>query len=73
MIDKLKAIKKSTLILIGLLILNITTFALVSSNIKQHYAQVEVVNSSSIDDNHYFKAGVNVLDWSHKLLRYFRK
>ncbi|MDB4161520.1 hypothetical protein N9772_04055 [Bacteroidia bacterium] len=70
--QKLKSIKKSTLIIIALLVLNILTFAAVSSNIKQHYTTTDTI-STAVDDNNYFKTGVSVLDWSYKLLRYFRK
>lgn len=70
--EKLKSIKKSTLIIVALLVLNILTFAAVSTNIKQHYSTVDTI-STTVDGNNYFKAGVSVLDWSYKLLRYFRK
>lgn len=70
--EKLKSIKKSTLIIVALLVLNVVTFAAVSSNIKQHYTTTDTL-STSVDDNNYFKAGVSVLDWSYKLLRYFRR
>lgn len=72
MLDKLKITKKSTRVIFALLILNVLTFAVASSNIKQHYTTAESL-SSLADDNNYFKSGVSVLDWSYKLLRYFRK
>jgi len=70
--EKLKSIKKSTLIIVALVVLNILTFTILSSNIKQHYTTTDTI-STSVDGNSYFKSGVSVLDWSYKLLRYFRK
>jgi hypothetical protein len=70
--EKLKSIKKSTLVIIALLVLNIFTFTVVSSNINQYYTTTETI-STAADGNNYFKTGVSVLDWSYKLLRYFRK
>ncbi len=70
--EKLKSFKKSTLVIIALLVLNIFTFAVVSSNINQYYTTTETI-STTVDSNNYFKTGVSVLDWSYKLLRYFRK
>ncbi len=70
--EKLLSIKKSTLIIVALLILNVVTFVAVSSNIKENYTTTDSI-STTVDDNSYFKAGVSVLDWSYKLLRYFRR
>jgi preprotein translocase subunit SecG len=67
-----KSIKKSTWIILALLFLNVLTFSLVSSNIKHNYPTTDTI-TTSVDDNKYFKAGVNVLDWSYRLLRIFRR
>lgn len=71
MINRLKSIKKSTLVILTLIVLNIVAFTLLSSNIKQNYRTTDTI-STSVENNNYFKAGVNVLDWSYSLLRYFR-
>ncbi|MBT6235741.1 MAG: hypothetical protein HOI49_06605 [Bacteroidetes bacterium] len=52
--------------------MNVLTFSLVSSNIKHNYPTTDTITTSA-DDNNYFKAGVNVLDWSYRLLRIFRR
>jgi len=72
MINRLKSIKKSTLVILTLIVLNIVAFTLLSSNIKQNYRTTDTI-STSVENNNYFKAGVNVLDWSYSLLRYFRR
>ena len=72
MINRLKSIKKSTLVILTLIVLNIVAFTLLSSNIKQNYRTTDAI-STSVENNNYFKAGVNVLDWSYSLLRYFRR
>ncbi|MGB0851238.1 MAG: hypothetical protein ACPGTP_08315 [Bacteroidia bacterium] len=68
----LKSIKKSTIVLMVLLVLNILTFYAVSSRIKHNYPSTDQISTVS-DNNTYFKAGVNVLDWSYTLLKYFRR
>jgi hypothetical protein len=72
MIHRIKSIKKSTLVILALLVLNITAFILLSSDIKHNYRTTDSI-STSVENNNYFKTGVNVLDWSYTLLRYFRR
>ncbi len=72
MIHRIKSIKKSTLVILALLVLNITAFILLSSDIRHNYRTTDTISTSVGNDN-YFKAGVNVLDWSYTLLRYFRR
>ncbi len=72
MIHRIKSIKKSNLVILALLMLNITAFILLSSDIRHNYRTTDTISTSVGNDN-YFKAGVNVLDWSYTLLRYFRR
>jgi hypothetical protein len=72
MIKKLKSIKKSNLVLLVLVLLNVVAFTVVSSGIK-HKTQTTETIASNNDNNTYFKSGVNVLDWSYTLLRYFKR
>ena len=72
MIKKLKSIKKSNLVLLVLVVLNVVAFTAVSSGIK-HKTQITETIASNNDNNTYFKSGVNVLDWSYTLLRYFKR
>ena len=72
MASRFKNIKKSTIVILVLLMLNVVFFYTVSSNIKTQYPTTDVITTVN-DNNTYFKAGVNVLDWSYTLLRYFRK
>jgi hypothetical protein len=72
MLTRIKSIKKSTLVILALLVLNVVTFAILSSDIKQNYRTTDTI-TTSVENNNYFKAGVNVLDWSYTLLRYFRR
>jgi len=72
MLKKPKFIPKSTLVIIALVVLNIIVFLAVSSGINishKHRTTDNIITNA--DDNNYFKAGVNVLDWSYALLRYF--
>jgi len=74
MLKKPKFIPKSTLVIIALVVLNIIVFLAVSSGINishKHRTTDNIITNA--DDNNYFKAGVNVLDWSYALLRYFNK
>lgn len=68
---KLKHIKKSSVIIAVLLFLNVLLFYSLSSKIKTTYPTTDTITTVN-DNNTYFKAGVNVLDWSYRLLRYFR-
>lgn len=72
MIHRIKSIKKSTLVIVTLVVLNILAFTLLSSNIRHNYRTTDTISTSVGNDN-YFKAGVSVLDWSYTLLRYFRR
>ena len=72
MLRRIKSIKKSTLVIMALIVLNVMTFALLSSEIKHNYRTTDTI-TTSVENNNYFKAGVNVLDWSYTLLRYFRR
>ena len=72
MIEKLKAIKKSNLVIIVLVLLNVVAFTVVSSGIKYKSHSIETM-ASNHDNNTYFKSGVNMLDWSYTLLRYFKR
>jgi len=72
MIKRLKSIKKSTLVIVALLLLNIALFSVVSSGIKHNHRSTDTIATNN-DNNTYFKAGINVLDWSYTLLRYFNK
>jgi hypothetical protein len=72
MIKKLKSIKKSNLVLLVLVLLNVVVFTVVFSGIK-HKTQTTETIASNNDNNTYFKSGVNVLDWSYTLLRYFKR
>ncbi len=69
---RLKTISKSTLIIITLLVLNIVVFSAISSGIKHTEEEVAEM-STSTESNTYFKSGVNVLNWSYTLLKYFRQ
>ena len=72
MLKKPKFIPKSTLVIIALVVLNIIVFLAVSSGINishKHRTTDNIITNA--DDNNYFKAGVNVLDWCYALLRYF--
>jgi ABC-type lipoprotein release transport system permease subunit len=74
MLKKPKFIPKSTLVIIALVVLNLIVFLAVSSGINishKHRTTDNIITNA--DDNNYFKAGVNVLDWSYALLRYFNK
>ena len=74
MLKRPKFIPKSTLVIIALVVLNIIVFLAVSSGINishKHRTTDNIITNA--DDNNYFKAGVNVLDWSYALLRYFNK
>jgi hypothetical protein len=74
MLKRPKFIPKSTLVIIALLVLNLIVFLAVSSGINishKHRTTDNIITNA--DDNNYFKAGVNVLDWSYALLRYFNK
>ena len=72
MIKKLKSIKKSNLVLLVLVLLNVVAFTVVSSGIKHKTQTIETIASNN-DNNTYFKSGVNMLDWSYTLLRYFKR
>jgi hypothetical protein len=72
MAQRLKKIKKSTLVILVLLFLNLVLFYTVASNIKAQHPTTDTITTVN-DNNTYFKAGVNVLDWSYTLLRYFRR
>ena len=74
MLKRPKFIPKSTLVIIALVVLNLIVFLAVSSgiNISHKYRTTDNIITNA-DDNNYFKAGVNVLDWSYALLRYFNK
>ena len=74
MLKKPKFIPKSTLVIIALVVLNIIVFLAVSSgiNISHKHRTTDNIITNAYDNN-YFKAGVNVLDWSYALLRYFNK
>jgi len=74
MLKRPKFIPKSTLVIIALVVLNLIAFLAVSSGINishKHRTTDNIITNA--DDNNYFKAGVNVLDWSYALLRYFNK
>ncbi|HCD68823.1 MAG TPA: hypothetical protein DEQ56_10150 [Bacteroidetes bacterium] len=74
MLKRPKFIPKSTLVIIALVVLNLIVFLAVSSGINishKHRTTDNIITNA--DDNNYFKAGVNVLDWSYALLRYFNK
>lgn len=53
--------------------LNVAVFAVVSTGIKRNAPAATDTIASHNDNNTYFKSGVNVLDWSYTLLRYFRR
>ncbi len=72
MIRRMKTIRKPTIVILALIVLNVLLFMAVSSNIKEHYPSTSDISTVN-DNNTYFKSGVNVLDWSYTLLRYFRK
>jgi|TARA_B110000503_G_scaffold107575_1_gene160751 hypothetical protein len=74
MLKKSKFIPKSTFIIVALVVLNIVAFLAVSSgiSIKDKHRTTDNI-TTNVDDNNYFKTGVNVLDWSYALLRYFNK
>lgn len=72
MIRRMKTIRKPTIVILALIVLNVLLFLAVSSNIKEHYPSTSDISTVN-DNNTYFKSGVNVLDWSYTLLRYFRK
>jgi len=67
-----KKVKKSTLVIIALVLLNLLTFSVLSSSIRTHFPTTENVFTPE-DNNTYFKSGTDVLDWSYTLLRYFRR
>lgn len=74
MLKRPKFIPKSTIVIIALVVLNLIVFLAVSSGINishKHRTTDNIITNA--DDNNYFKAGVNVLDWSYALLRYFNK
>jgi hypothetical protein len=52
--------------------LNVFAFIAVSSGIQHQHRTTDNI-TTNVDNNNYFKTGVNVLDWSYTLLRYFNK
>jgi hypothetical protein len=72
MLKRLKFIQKSTLVIAILLVLNVVFFLAVSSGISHKHRTTDNI-TTNVDNNNYFKTGVNVLDWSYALLRYFNK
>ena len=53
--------------------LNVIAFAALSSGVKHSSQRTTDDITTNVDNNNYFKTGVNVLDWSYTLLRYFSK
>jgi hypothetical protein len=70
--QRLKNISKATLVIIVLIVLNIVAFSAISTRISHTKEEVAEI-SSNPDNNSYFKSGVNVLNWSYTLLKYFRR
>jgi hypothetical protein len=70
--QKQKKSSKPILVIIALIVCNILTFSVVSKEAKKSEA-VSVGISMDTESNSYFKSGVNVLNWSYTLLKYFRQ
>jgi len=70
--QRLKKINKSTIVIIVLVVLNVVAFSAISTGINHTKDEVAQI-SSTPDNNSYFKSGVNVLNWSYTLIKYFRR
>jgi Na+/H+ antiporter NhaC len=68
----IKKISKPTLIIITLFLLNLVVFAMLSSNIKKQDNVVTEMTTSQ-ESKTYFKSGVDVLNWSYTLYKYFKR
>lgn len=69
---KVKKISKPTLVILSLVTLNLVVLGFVSNGIKHSKVEAEQV-SATTQSNAYFKSGVEVLNWSYTLLKYFKQ
>jgi len=70
--QKLKKLSKPILIIVALFVCNILAFSLVSKGAKKS-EEISIGVIMDAESNAYFKSGVNVLNWSYTLLKYFRQ
>ena len=67
----IKNTKKTTLVIVALLFLNVVTFSFVLSQTKT-YQTTENHSELVVGQNKYIKAGSSVINWSYRMLRYFK-
>lgn len=70
--QKLKKSSKPIFVIVALIVCNVLAYSFVSNGAKKSEA-VSVGITMEPESNSYFKSGVNVLNWSYTLLKYFRK
>lgn len=66
-----KNTKKTTLVIVALLFLNVVTFSFVLSQTKTDQT-TENHSELVVGQNKYIKAGLSVINWSYRMLRYFK-
>lgn len=67
---RLKNISKTGLVIAALLLLNLGVFTAVRSSVSELELDTHQMTTQN-DDNSYFKSGVDVLNWTYTLYRYF--
>lgn len=70
-LNSIKNMRKSTKVIVVLLFLNALTFSFVLSQTKP-YQTNENHSELIANQNKYIKAGTLVIDWSYRMLRYFK-
>jgi preprotein translocase subunit SecG len=63
--------RKSTKLIVVLLFLNALTFSFVLSRTKSQQTN-ENQTEQIVNQNKYIKAGTLVIDWSYRMLHYFK-
>ena len=70
-LNLIRTMRKSTKLIVVLLFLNALTFSFVLSQ-TQTIQTSENQTDQIINQNKYIKAGTLVIDWSYRMLRYFK-
>lgn len=70
-LNLIRTMRKSTKLIIVLLFLNALTFSFVLSRTKPQQTN-ENQTEQIVNQNKYIKAGTLVIDWSYRMLHYFK-
>jgi hypothetical protein len=70
-LNLIRTMRKSTKLIVVLLFLNALTFSFVLSRTKSQQTN-ENQTEQIVNQNKYIKAGTLVIDWSYRMLHYFK-